>query len=174
MQRNRLQVRQRLCERVQRDEKRQEEAAYPLRTDNGGEFFDAEGVEKALGGRLCYCESYSSWQKGAAECNRKHCRRAVLKKTSMDGFDERGRVLMMSHASSTSRGVWAAQVPWRRSRPSSAKAPSTHSSSRRTCWFSVCFHPCSGSYQTVFNQPCATYGKWLCRGDGGSEGSADG
>lgn len=79
------------------------EVMYLLLTDNGGEFFDADGIEGALGCRLYYCESYSSWQKGAAECNHKYYRRVVPKKTSMDGLDERDCALMMSHVNSTPR-----------------------------------------------------------------------
>lgn len=83
--------------------KRVSEVMYLILTDNGGEFFDAKGVEDALGCKLYYCESYSSWQKGAAECNHKYYRRVVPKKTSMDGLAARDCALMMSHVNSTPR-----------------------------------------------------------------------
>ena len=79
------------------------EVFYLMLTDNGHEFFDAEGIEGALGCRLHYCESYSSWQKGAAECNHKYYRRVVPKGTSMDSLTPRACALMMSHVNSTPR-----------------------------------------------------------------------
>lgn len=83
--------------------KRVSEVVYMILTDNGSEFFDAEGIEAALGCRLYYCESYASWQKGAAECNHKYYRRIALKGTSFDGFTEHDCALMMSHVNSTPR-----------------------------------------------------------------------
>lgn len=79
------------------------EVFYLVITDNGHEFFDAEGIEGALGCRLYYCESYSSWQKGAAECNHKHYRRIVPKGASMDALAPRDCARMMSHVNSTPR-----------------------------------------------------------------------
>ena len=79
------------------------EVCYLLLTDNGSEFFDAEGIEDALGCHLYYCESYSSWQKGAAECNHKYYRRVVPKGTSMDTLSARDCACMMSHVNSTPR-----------------------------------------------------------------------
>lgn len=79
------------------------EVFYLLLTDNGSEFFDAEGIEGTLGCRLYYCESYSSWQKGAAECNHKYYRRVVPKGASMDSLTARDCALMMSHVNSTPR-----------------------------------------------------------------------
>jgi len=76
---------------------------YMILTDNGQEFFDAEGIEGVFGCRLYYCESYSSWQKGAAECNHKYYRRIVPKGTSMEGLDGHDCALMMSHVNSTPR-----------------------------------------------------------------------
>lgn len=82
---------------------RASEIAYMVLTDNGSEFFDAEGIEAACGCRLYYCESYSSWQKGAAECNHKYYRRIAPKGTSFDGFSKRDCALMMSHVNSAPR-----------------------------------------------------------------------
>ncbi|MDB1807408.1 IS30 family transposase [Eggerthella lenta] len=78
-------------------------AIYMILTDNGSEFFDAEGVEAACKCRLYYCESYSSWQKGAAECNHKFYRRIAPKGTSFDSFTAHDCALMMSHVNSTPR-----------------------------------------------------------------------
>lgn len=82
---------------------RSAQLAYLVLADNGSEFFDADGIESALGCRLYYCESYSSWQKGAAECNHRYYRRVVPKGTSFDGLSERGCALMASHVNSTPR-----------------------------------------------------------------------
>lgn len=79
------------------------EVFYLALTDNGHEFFDAEGIESALQCHLYYCESYSSWQKGAAECNHKYYRRIVLKGTSMDALAPHDCAQMMSHVNSTPR-----------------------------------------------------------------------
>lgn len=79
------------------------EVFYLVLTDNGHEFFDAEDIEDALKSRLYYCESYSSWQKGAAECNHKYYRRIVPKGTSMDALTSKECALMMSHVNSTPR-----------------------------------------------------------------------
>lgn len=87
------------------------EAMYMILTDNGGEFFDAEGIESALSTRLYYCESYSSWQKGAAECNHKYYRRIVPKGASMDDMDGRDCALMMSHVNSAPRPCLAGASP---------------------------------------------------------------
>lgn len=83
--------------------KRTEEVLYLALTDNGSEFFGVEGIEDAAKGRLYYCESYSSWQKGAAECNHKYCRRVIPKGVSMDGLSAQDCALMMSHVNSTPR-----------------------------------------------------------------------
>ena len=79
------------------------EVFYLVLTDNGHEFFDAEGIESALGCHLYYCESYSSWQKGAAECNHKYYRRVIPKGTSMDALSAKDCACMMSHVNSTPR-----------------------------------------------------------------------
>lgn len=72
-------------------------------TDNGGEFFDAEGIEANRRIRLYYCEACSSWQKGACEANHRLYRRIVPKGTSFEGLDDRCCRLMMSHVNSTPR-----------------------------------------------------------------------
>ncbi|MEG0758275.1 MAG: IS30 family transposase [Raoultibacter sp.] len=79
------------------------EVMYMILTDNGSEFFAAEETEEVIGCKLYYCESYSSWQKGAAECNHKYYRRIVLKGTSMDDLNKHDCALMMSHVNSTPR-----------------------------------------------------------------------
>lgn len=91
--------------------RRTSEVMYLILTDNGSEFFDAHGIEGALRCRLCYCESYSSWQKGAAECNHKYYRRVVPKGTSMDNLTERDCSLMMSHVNSTPRPCLGGMSP---------------------------------------------------------------
>lgn len=72
-------------------------------TDNGSEFFDAEGIEAGQRIRLYYCEAYSSWQKGACEANHRLYRRIVPKGTSLEGLDDRRCRLMMSHVNSAPR-----------------------------------------------------------------------
>lgn len=72
-------------------------------TDNGSEFFDAEGIECGQRIRLYYCEAYSSWQKGACEANHRLYRRIVPKGTSFEGLDDRCCRVMMSHVNSAPR-----------------------------------------------------------------------
>lgn len=86
-------------------------------TDNGPEFFDAEGIEADLGCRLYYCESYSSWQKGAAEKNHGLYRRIVPKGTSLDRATPADCALMMSHVNSRPRGVLGGASPIEAVRP---------------------------------------------------------
>ena len=74
-------------------------------TDNGPEFFDADGIEAGGRIRLFYCEAYSSWQKGAAERNHRYYRRILPKGTGFGGLDEAACALMMSHVNSTPRDV---------------------------------------------------------------------
>jgi len=80
-------------------------------TDNGGEFFDAEGIEADGRIRLYYCEPYSSWQKGAAERGHRLYRRIVPKGASFDGLDRAGCALMMSHVNSLPREVLGGRSP---------------------------------------------------------------
>lgn len=77
----------------------------PAIADNGPEFFDAPGIEAQAGIRLYYCESYSSWQKGAAERNHRFYRRIVPKGTSFDSLTAAKCATMMSHVNSTPRDV---------------------------------------------------------------------
>ena len=72
-------------------------------TDNGSEFFDAEAIEAGGRVRLFYCEAYSSWQKGACECNHKLYRRIAPKGTAFDALTEADCRLMASHVNSTPR-----------------------------------------------------------------------
>ena len=80
-------------------------------TDNGGEFFDADAIEKDGRIRLYYCEPYSSWQKGAAERGHRIYRRIVPKGTSFDGLEQADCALMMSHVNSLPREVLGGRSP---------------------------------------------------------------
>ena len=88
------------------------EIMYLVITDNGPEFFDAEGIEEALGCKLYYCESYSSWQKGAAESNHKYYRRIIEKGNSMNHLTKSLCSKTMSHVNSTPRACLGGLSPY--------------------------------------------------------------
>lgn len=91
---------------------RSKEIMYLVITDNGPEFFDAQGIEEALGCKLYYCESYSSWQKGAAEANHKYYRRIIEKGSSMNHLTKLMCSKMMSHVNSTPRTCLGGMSPY--------------------------------------------------------------
>lgn len=80
-------------------------------TDNGSEFFDAEGVEAGGRARLYYCEAYSSWQKGAAERNHTYYRRVFPKGADSAALTPGKVALMASHVNSTPRDVLGGATP---------------------------------------------------------------
>lgn len=77
-------------------------------TDRGTEFVDAEAIECFYedGERICnlfYCDSYSSYQKGAIEENHTLVRYVIPKGTSMNHFNQNQMDLMLSHINSYRR-----------------------------------------------------------------------
>ena len=75
-------------------------------TDRGTEFVDPEPVEKVGGERRCslfYCDSYSSYQKGAIEENHTLVRYVVPKGFDLGGLDDSDVEAMMDNVNSYER-----------------------------------------------------------------------
>lgn len=77
-------------------------------TDNGWEFSKPEDIEinHETGEKLCnvfYCESYSSWQKGALERNHQFIRYIIQKGITFDNLTQKNVIKMMNHINNVSR-----------------------------------------------------------------------
>ncbi len=79
---------------------------FPLiKTDNGREFTDIEGMERScITGekrtRIFFCEPNRSDEKGACENNHKYIRYIIPKGTSLEPFNQGDISLMMDHINS--------------------------------------------------------------------------
>ena len=56
---------------------------HTITTDNGLEFAGHQWIDRRLGVKVCFTDSYASWQKGAVENINKLVRQYILKGTNI-------------------------------------------------------------------------------------------
>ena len=90
-------------------------------TDGGTEFQNSSLLELTIEGKsrtsLCYCDPYSSWQKGMIEKNHVYIRYILTKGTSFEELNQEQVSLIQKHINSEARDSLNGCTPYKLSTP---------------------------------------------------------